>query len=329
MAMVTGQGAALQVGQETTWGTAVAPTVAINFTSEGFKPVLTQTEENSLVGGATSAGIDIQKKSVSWSMDILAKPKNIGLLLGLAFGTEAAAVKNANNDAYKHAFTMLEPSVSATLPKFTGIVNRHIAKKAYTGCKVDSLSISCNAGDYMRISLSGSGKDEVDGASYFDSSLAVPDLKAFRFAGGTCTIDSSSFGSIKSVKFDLSNSLDDGEQTMGSGYYGTEPEPQKRSVKLSLEALYDSASETIRENKYKKGTAVAVVLNFESPSEAVTDVKHSIQISIPNLVISDADPNITGAEKINLTINGTATETSDTKAVTVYLIDDQSTKYLA
>lgn len=328
MAIITGQGTALQIGKETTWGTGVTPTQAVNFTSEGFKANIEYKEEDTLVGGTTSRNMDIMKKGVSWDMSVLAKPGNIGLLLGLAFGAEAEPV--AESSGYKHSFTMLPPALANSLPSFSAVVDRHVACKKYTGCKVDSFSFTASAGDYIRLSFSGIGKEETSATK--TAGLEIEQLKAFRFAGGTCTIDGTSFGSVTNVSFNLANALDGGEQTLGSGYFNTEPEPQKRGVTVSLDASYDSATEGIHANKFLTGTKASVVLKFVSPEEIATGENYSITITMPNVIVTECSPNVGGTDKIKLTISCTACEDVDdgdvVEAVTVDLVDDLNDTYL-
>lgn len=327
MPMVTGQGAALQLGEESTWGTKVTPTVAINFTSEGFKPGIERKEEDSLIGGATASAMDIMRKSASFTWEQLARPENIGFVLAMALGEESDPEQISGSSAYKHTFTLLRPSLTATLKKFTAVVNRHVHVKAYTGCKIDTMSIRAEAGDYMRISVSGKGRAEEDAS--VESGLSVPSLKAFRFAGGKATFDSVDFGDVTNVQWDLSNNLDDGEQTLGSGYYSTEPEPQKRDVKVSLDTFFNQASDTVRSQKYLSENTVNVSLVFESPdyADASKNQHYSIQIDMPLLVLDSCDPNIAGPGKIVMPMSGTATESASTQAVTVTLIDKYSSKY--
>lgn len=330
MAIVSGQGATLQVGKESTWGTGVAGTVALNFLSESFRFVPEYKEEESLVGGTTSRAIDIMKKSVTWDASLIAKPGNVGLMLGMAFGAEATPV-SAGEDAYKHVFTMLRPGLNASLTSFTGIVDRHIAIKKYTGCKVGQFSFSATKGDYVRLTFSGVGKDEVTGT--LATGISVPTEKAFRFAGGSCKIDGTAYGEVEGVTFNLNNNLDAGDQTMGSGYYGTEPQPQKREVTVSLDARYDTTSEDIHEDNFKTGVTASVELYFESPEEVEEGVNYSFKIVLPAVVVNDCSPVITGTDRIKVTIGGTGTETLDddgvVEAVSVELVDAQSTKYLA
>lgn len=335
--MVTGQGTSLQIGKESTWGTAVTPSTEINYTSENFRLVVDRTEEDSLLGAATARDMDIQKKSTEFDFSVVARPENIGLLLALVLGAEATPAAGTQSGVYSHAFTPLASSVNASLPKFTAVVDRHVAVKAYTGSKMESMKISCKQGDYMRIDFTGKGKDEVAGTKA--AGLSIPGLKAFRFAGGKVTFDGTEFGDVTGIEFDYANALDDGEQTTSSGYYGTEPEPQKREIGVSIETFFNTAANTVRESKYKTENKVAVVLKFESPSLAYDadsdgepdsgDIPYSIEISMPLVVINSCDPAVTGPEKLRLTIGGVATESASESAVTITLVDKKSTKYLA
>lgn len=327
MAIVNGKGTTLQIGQEATWGVKASPSVALNYLSESFAFNPERKEEESLLGGKTSRAQDIMKLSVdSSSFDLIAKPENIGLVVGLALGNESA-VETVDTGVYKHTFTPIAAGKNSSLPSFTAIIDRVIAAKAYTGLKVESISFKCDAGDYMRITVTCSGRNEEEGT--ISEVLEVPSLKAFRFAGGTCSFDGSDFGEITSVTVDYNNNLDDGAQTLGSGYFGTEKQPQQRDITVTLESFYNEETETIREEKYKKESTIAVVLNFESPSEIVEGTNYGIKFDMPLVCINSCQPNVSGAGKINLSIGGKALESKTEEALTVELTDSKETKYLA
>lgn len=325
MGMITGQGAVLQLGQESSWGTKVSPTVALNFTSEAFKPGVERKEEDSLVGQATSSGFDIMAKNATFSWEQLAKPENIGFVLGCALGVEETVEENGDTGTYKHTFKLLKPALNASLKKFTAVVNRHVHVKAYTGCKIDTLKISCAQKDYMRLSVSGKAKAEETATVV--SSLAIPNKKGFKFIGGSVSVDNTDFADVTSIEWNLSNNLDDGEQTTGSGIYGTEPEPQKRSVTATLGCLFTSNANTIRENKFVQDATSNVVLRFESPEDAASGTKYSVSIKMPLFVLDSCDANVESAEKLKMTMSGTAIEDSSNEAVTIELIDSKNSKY--
>lgn len=325
MAIVTGQGATLQIGQESTWGTAAEPDTLVNFLNESLNLNIERTEEDTLVGGVTSKNMDIMRKSVSGDFALIAKPGNVGKIIGLSLGVEAEP--ETAGGVTTHTFTPIHAGLNNSLPSFTTVINRHVATKAYTGCKVNSLAIAVSAGDYMRLTVSTVGKNEETGTSA--EGLTIPELKAFRFAGGTCTFDGVEFGEVTGVTVNYGNNLDEGVQTLGSGYFNTEAEPQSRDITVSIESFYNANTETVREQKYKTENNCAVVLRFESPDVIEGDTHYSVEITLPKVVINECNPNIAGKERINLTIGGKALQPESGEAITIKLVDATATKYIA
>lgn len=324
MAIVTGQGSTLQIGKETNWGTKATPTAIMNFLNESLSLNVNRTEEDTLVGGVTSKNMDIMRKSVSGDFSMIGKPNGVGEIIGLALGVEADPVTASG--VTTHTFTPIHAGLTNSLPAFTAVVNRHVSTKAYTGCKIGSLSLSASAGDYLRLNASVIGKDEEAGTSA--EGLSIPDLKAFRFAGGSCTFDGVEFGDVTSCNVAINNNLDEGVQTLGSGYYNTEPEPQQRDFTINIESFYNANTETVREQKYKTESTCAVVLRFESPSEIVSGEKYAIEITLPKVTINDCNPHVQDKGKIPLTIGGKALEPSEGEAITIVLKDSTATKYI-
>lgn len=327
MGMITGKGTSFLIGKESAWGVPVAPTVKLNYVSESLQYNIDRTEEETLLGGKTSRALDIMKKSVSGAFDLIAKPKNVGLVIGATLGEEIA-VETVSTGVYKHVFKPVEASANNDLVSLTAIVNRIVAKKAYSGLKVASISFNCAAGDYMKLTVNVEGKNETNGATLYTEELEVPELKAFRFAGGSCSFDNVEFGDVTSVSIEYNNNLDDGEQTLGSGYFGTEKNPQSRDITISIETFYNAASETVRSNKYLTENKCAVKLNFISPDEVTTGVNYSMGFNLPLVAINECNPNVIDSGKLKLTIGGKALEDADNEAIEIELIDDESEKYI-
>lgn len=328
MAIVSGQGTSVQIGKESTWGTKATPTVALNFTSEDFRLIVDKAADDALIGATTDREMDIVKESVDWSLAVNAKPDNVGMLISAALGAEASpAAETGSSGVYKHVITPVGIGASVSLPSLTAVVNRIIATKAYTGLKVNTLRISAKSGDYVRMELSGKGKAEDAGSSV--ASLKVPALKNFRFVGAKFTFDGTDFGDVLSCDIEHVNNLDDGEQTSGSGLYGSETQPQKRETTVTLETFFNSASNTVRDNKYKVDSTATFVAKYESPSEATIGTPYSMEISIPLLVVTECHPVVAGPEKMKVTIAGRALESDTEKAISITLIDKSNTKFIS
>ena len=91
MGIISGQDAKLQIGLESSWGTAVVPTVAIDFTSESLKYIPNLISENALIGRKTVGRVDKTGEKVAGGFSMILKPDNVGMLLGAALGSEASA----------------------------------------------------------------------------------------------------------------------------------------------------------------------------------------------------------------------------------------------
>ena len=314
-----GAGSVFQIGKEIEYGTLVSPTNQINFLSEGISLEVVRITEESLLLSKTARFMDVMTYNVSGDFSVILKPENIKELFLLTMGVEEAPVlKELTTGVYEHKFLLASPDVS--LPSFSAVVNRKFSTPAYTGLKIQSMSLEAKSADYIRgtFSVQGSGKEEVGTIE----TLPIPTMKAYRFVNGQLTIDGVEFAEVSSVKVDINNQLDEGQQTLGSGYYKTEGEHNEREITIGIDCFYNAQSNTIREEKYKTDGATAnIVLTFESPEEIETGEKNRFVFNLPNVVITAANPNVAGREKIELTIDGQALETATQEALEVLVYD--------
>jgi len=318
----TGAGASFQVGKETTFATQATPTNAINFLNESISLSVERLTEDSLIVSKTARAMDVMGFSVAGDFSVILKPENIKQLLHLSLGVEdAPTLVPATTGAYSHIFKLIDGETS--LPSFTAVIDRKVATPAYTGLKVSSLKLDAKAKDFIRgtISVKGSGKEEVGTLE----TLPAPTMKAYRFVNGSLTIDGVEFADVSSVGLTIDNTLEDGEQTLGSGYYNSEGQHSERVINLEIECYYNATSNTIRENKYKTdGASASIVLTLESPELIEVGQKHRFIVTLPNVVITEANPNISGKEKIALTLSGQALETTGAEAIEVNVIDGEN-----
>jgi hypothetical protein len=130
------------------------------------------------------------------------------------------------------------------------------------------------------------------------------------------------------VTLDYSNALDDGDLTLGSGLYNTEPGHGLRVITVSIETFYDAVSEAVRETNFKVGTLADIDLTFLSPSEITSGKPYKFTIAIPNCDITAADVNIGGRDKIKVTITGKALAIGSTSPITIDLWDIEDALYM-
>lgn len=336
MGIISGKGTRVQIGHETVWGTAAAPTVAIAHLTEGIVPAYEKTEEASLVGGKVAQSLDTMKVSVSGDITLNAKPDGIGDLLYLGLGKEESAPVGDTLNGYLHTMTLVDAGKDADMPSMTVAVDRHVAKRNYTGMKVGSMGLSAQAGDRLTMNLSVVGRAELleDDGSFEDLAvLTLPTKKAFRFADGKLKLNGSDtdYCKVTSIDVNVSNNFDDGPQTLCSGLHGSEMQPQQREVTVSLEALYNDTFEALRKSHYVGDVATDLELTFTSFDDipgATAGVKYELVITIPEFMISDMNPTVGGPDRLTLSIAGTALDNGTDEPLTISLLDDLATKYV-
>jgi len=326
MGGIIGKGTSLQMGEESSYGQGGTLTHELNFLSESLKYIPEKKSEDTLVAGITKPGYDIMGYRVEGDFSLLLKPRNIGLLLAMTFGVEASpTLKAETTGVYKHSFSPILPGISNSLLSFFMVVDRHVSVKKYTGLKAESMRLEAKSQDYLRGTWTVKGKQEDTGTK--NTGLSIPDLKAFKFKGGTLKYDSgTAFGKVSGVTLNYSNKLDEPDYTLESGDYPDEPEYGEREITLELDCWYNSVTEAMRASNYIGNTPFDLALTFVSPSLIEPDEPYTLEILIPQFLFTEAHPNIQGEGKIRMNITGTALD-NDGDPMEINLYDDLDTKY--
>jgi len=326
MAIIAGRDAKLQIGVETTWGTSVTPTAEVAFNSEDLRLSLGYISEDALVGAKTKGQMDIGSEKVEGGFQFIAKPDDyFGIILAATLGDEATAAQVDTSTAYDHVFTPLAGGTTTSLPKITAVVDRKTGVYGYSSCKVSSLELSAQKGDYLRGTVSVVGYDEESSSL---ASLTAPTTKAFKFSHGTITVDSTEYDEIEGVSFSYNNNLENDLQTLGSGANMAEIEPQAREITMSLDVLDSTDLASLRTSKFKAGATADVVLTFTSEETIEAGYYYTLTIDMPLCYITEDNPSVSGPERLRHSVSLTATEDSSNEAVTVTLRDDNSSDYL-
>lgn len=324
MAIIQGSGSKLQIGLESTWGTKVAPTVNIGYTSETMKFIPNYKQEDTLVGAKTTGRMDLFGKKVEGDINFIVHPDTVGWILWEHFGAEGNAT--ADGSAYTHAFTHVAAGASTSLPHFTMVIDRIVSAYAFVSCKSDQLKLSCKVNDYLRATLSLRGHSEVNSTIV---TLSDSTTKGLKFSHGAVTVAGASYGEVTSFDLTDNNNLENDLYTMNGSAYMNEIEPNERSITGTMEVLYSSTTEGTRSSYFLTGTVCSVVVTFTSDENAATAKPYQLTITLPNCYITDASPQVAGPDRLKQTLSFTATEQSATEAITVTLRDARATKYSA
>ena len=324
MAIIQGQGSKLQIGLESSWGTKVAPTVNIGYTSESLKWIPNYKAEDTLVGGITTGKMEKFGTKVEGDVNLIVHPDNIGWLLWEHFGAEGNAT--AAGSAYYHDFTHVAAGTATSLPKFTMVVDRIISTYAFVSCKSDTLKLSCKVNDYLRATFSVRAHSEV-GSTLI--SLSDSTTKALKFHHGSISIGGTTTADITSFDLTDSNALDNDHFVMNGSAYMAEIEPGARSITANCEVLWDAVQAGFRSAYFVAGTPCSAVVTFTSDEMIGGTDPYKLVITLPNVYITDASPVVTGPDRITYSIALTATHQSSTAPITVRVYDGKSTKYSA
>lgn len=334
MAIYSGQDSKVQIIKEASWGSYEAMTanaMVVDLNSESLTWVPELVEEDVLVGAKTSRRMDIMSVSGSGDLAMIMKPSesNAGagsLLIACALGFEDD-VADASG-AYEHTFTPISGGTGSSLPSISVAIDRKAAVHAYSGCEVGQMVLEAAAKDYLRGTFTFVAKTEVVGQSLHGTPTYNQRIP-FMFKQGTLEIaDVETYSdAVTSFTFTYNNNLEDPQLTMGSGIYMIKPEVQKRDITISMDTLFDTDLNTLRETYFKTGDTFKVKLTFESSEEAVSGVKYTLEITLPKVVITAANPNVGGPDRITMTIEGRALEGTE-EACTITLIDNRASKYI-
>lgn len=331
MANFSGNDTKLQLGLETTWGTSVTPTLAIPFLSESLKETHNPVESEALVGAVTTPYFSIIGRKVEGDMEMQVHPDNIGLLLYAALGVEAST-STVTTGVYSHAFTPVSGGTS--LPHLSAVVDKKADEFTYTSLKVDSMSLDTSSDSLLTSSFSFVGQKEQIGDQSIQA-LSVSSLAPFDFndmkiywgtAGSTATTNLSV---ATSFSFSYANNLENDLFVADGTEYMTEIDYQKRDITFDIEALYDSDTNTMREDYFKTGDTISMQIAFTHPSTIVTGQYYSITIDMLNVVVTDAPNDISGPDRLRVPFSFRALEVGSDEAITVTVQDGQSTKYSA
>ncbi len=320
---VVGSGAQLQIGKESAWGTAVAGAKIINFTSESIKVNADKKTEDTLIASTAPSGKDLMKLDISGDFSGILRPEFAGYLLKLAFGgTDTKTDNSPVIGAYTHSIPLV--GAAGILPSFTVIIDRKVAVKQYSGCKIDSFSLEGAAGDYVKFTASIKGKDEAVGSL---ASLAALALQSFKTVGASLTVGGTTYDA-KSVKFSLKNALQDVGQTYGSGVYVLEPIHGQREATVDVDLNYGSDVETLFGTNYITDTKIAsIVWTLKSPSIVTGSTQYTVTITLNNVAITSIERNVNGAGVLTAKVSGQALSIGSTEPVTATIIDATSTVY--
>ena len=340
---------AIGIGEETTAGTRVAPTVwfhPIDFSltaNDPAIPVETAGYPAAMVYGSATASAAANRKirgtpDVSGGLTVLAEADDIGWLLKNAFGE----VSTADNDPYyAHTYTMdgSDPSMPPSLT-----VHRNYGgapmENSFTGCHANALEISGTPGEPLKVTVDFLGMTyDLSTASTTGSVSTAPlfqfsDCK-FRYNESPSTTlasgdDEDGDNAIHSFTFRIENSLRAQQSATGSRQI-REPEWSGfRRVSLTVDMdLRNTTWQTLWNDGAGTGGFVTAGIWCDSGTEADDGTNYSLALTLPAAkLLTGPNPAYGGGADIltqSLEFEGAWDAVSGNTAASAVLVNTTST----
>ena len=317
MAFLTGTGARLHIGKESTFAVASTPTALVDLTSESIKFSVEKGDEGSLLGSKTAMTRDILSASVEGSVSFILRPESAGLLLHAAMGGADLCEQVGSSDFYTHTMGLCD--VNEMLPSLTVIVDRKAAVKRYAGCTISAVSLECAAGDYVKGSFDIKGIHEENGS--LNTDLTRFSHRPYRCTSATFSIAGLTYD-ISSASIKIDNALESAPRTYASGLYAGRPQHGRRSVTINFEIPYSEEVESLKSSYLTTDEDAAVTLSFSSPTPG-----HEISITFAHVAIGEVDAHVSGTGMLASTISGEALSVGTEEPITVVITDTTATTY--
>lgn len=305
MSILFAQNSFLRVGEESTWGTKqVSTTQDIRVISSTLQLVQERerTTHLSVPTSGMQSGTFEGFRNAGGSIDIPAYYDGIGVLIKAALGTLATT---GSSPLYTHTYTPAAslPSMSMQFQRGTNLTD---SREDFLGLKVNTMTISAEAGSEMTISFDLIGKDAQTRTTNITSDFPAHD-EVLHYEAGSLTLGSSFSPTsldIRSFELTLSNAIDR-RNLLGSKLTGEPVFSDLREVTMSVTC--DVTDNTLY-NASLTGTTDDVSLQFTRTADAT----HHFKMTLSNATIEDYNDNITAFGRVErtFTFRGTANATN-------------------
>lgn len=316
----------LQLGVETTFGTAITPTLGLEYTSESLVTNKNYIESAALTGARGRHGMTPSNESVSGDFSFEMNPKNISLILYLAYGDYTAEGADLTyTGTYTHSFA--PASGDSSLPSFTTIIDRKVDQFTYPGCKVNSLSVEASPDGYLMGTVSLTGLKEV--LTGVAQELSYSDQDPFTWKDFTLKVGTEGstpntvLSDATSFSYTFDNGLEDPLYVADGTAFSKEYDYQQATSDMTVDVLYTDAINAYRESNFKTGVPVSISASWDS-GVAVEDggPNYTLSITMLHAIVSEATFNVSGPERIRGSLNIQGVEKSGDNLVDVVTVNN-------
>jgi hypothetical protein len=302
------------IGEESTWGTAVAATVWLHGVSEAMKTLVEQ-RKRPVIGDHSSSARTHRRKfagltTSGGTFEAIGTFEGLGLLFKHALWG-APGTSGPTTGIYTHTY-----QVGANAP--TGgltvrVVRGNGTMETYEGCRVTKLTVMLTAGDLMRVRVEVIAQDSTRGAADTPSHTTSRDLEVAHYHGANATFNANSYP-YRMFELTIDNKIAR-RSLVGSGLTKDPLPSDDQEISVKLETEY---SDDTLYNAQIAGTQSDLVLVFNGPASRV------LTITVNDAYIDDNAANVGSVAVIAETSNFRGTDDGTNLGVKFVLANTQS-----
>lgn len=290
------------LGKETTFGTYASATTAVEAISCGFT-IQQDSKKIEALGRRGSGRRVMLDKKVAGTLETHLHPEESVLLMAVALGGGIASA-GTSTSGYTHSLTAGNFNTSPSSLSFN-VRKGDTHTFRYSGGRMNSLKISAQVGEPVKLSAEFIFKDATQTADDIQSILSLSSYSVFTYVHGTFRYSnteanaatSSSAEPIQGFELSIGNNLasDKEARQLGSNVLSVLP-ARRRDIEFKITQRFDT---TTAMNRFLQGTAGAVDLFFRGESIGSTAAFNECTIRLPKVFYnSGADPEVKGAGDI-------------------------------
>ncbi|QDP45833.1 MAG: hypothetical protein Unbinned5179contig1004_25 [Prokaryotic dsDNA virus sp.] len=308
MALVFGRSAYIALNEESTYGTANGSPFGVNNRVFSVSMARNQERERTTHLSQSSAAFAVNTfdgfEIAGGTIETPLTYKGLGLLLKASIGS----VATTGSGPYLHTF-----NPSASLPSLTIAVQRGTGKsEQFEGCKVSTMTISCEAGGEGRASFEIIAETATARAAALGAAGFGDGAQIFHFQGSTLSYNSNTY-KMRSMELSLDNKLE------RVNYLGSKltTEPQISDVReVTLTATFDLEDADLY-NAQLAGTSSNVEATFTNGSD-------SFAITLRNAEITQYSDDINSFGRIERTATFFGISSGSDEAMRIEMTNDNA-----
>lgn len=332
MAIGSGLGSQAMFGLETTYGTAVTPTVTLEPTSVGLELQVEHMMSEGLRSGLRVQRGDrtvVNRKGVEGSidMDIVSNAQARWLIQAMGDSRAVSSIKsNPSGTAYLYTMRLGDPADLSPMTIQTGVadVAGNVRRMDATGCFITEFSLSNEIDGILTGSFTVNGRDYIPSASAVTTATYASSTQPLVFTGGAVTVGGTTTP-IRSYELSVTHGYDTERYQINSTSLKSRPIINaKDEITLTLEMEFDGAaaggtwatSDLV--SKFRAGTSLTNIIGTWTGSTAISTTYFPyLKATVPQAIITAATPTIEGPEIIGLSLELMATDDGTNQPLTL------------